>query len=249
MGRPIVVAVHRGVQPPFDHASPIVHDRPPSSERTETMHVNQAERTIVCKVCFFGAYSVAKGEILEQLYDHFRAWQGEFTDFERRTFPPRDVMAQALEADQLDAAVSSAEEAFGAPWDELVEGGTLVWLRTPAAAGGESDEFDILVDSFTVDGPSETDVLRRFTLQGADSTVFVADADNRTTTLQAWRDLQRSGWSGPILVLVLNGDDTAEIAELLDHDGPIIAPEDHEDVARVLLKASRLAVDRGQRPS
>lgn len=210
------------------------------------MHVNSAEQSIICKLCYAGPAGVGKGELLTHLYRHFAASQGEHTAFESRRFAPRAELAETMSDDEVEAFVANAESAMDASYDELVDSGELVWFRARLAEATAADQFAVHVDAFTVSGEADQDHLWAMAMQGADCVVFVADPDDREATVDAWATLQ-SDWKGPVVLFVHGSEFTDEVEEWLGFEGEALAESDgfehtklaFETAAKVALRHAR----------
>ena len=209
------------------------------------MHVNSAEKSIVCKLTYVGPPGVGKGEMLLHLYQHFAAVQGEHTTFEERSFASREDLSE-MSDEEFQQFSSNAETALSASYDDLVRAGELVWFRTRLAEATASDQFSVHVDAFTVSGPTEHDVFAELAMKGADCVVFVADPEDEDATLDSWDDL-RSDWDGPVVLVVNGAEFTEEVEEWLGFDGEAFAEPggfDHskiafETAAKIALRHAR----------
>lgn len=191
------------------------------------MYINEKEKTVICKLCFYGPQDVGKQELLNALHDHFAAQFGEQTFIESRRFAPRQELEKGMDTDALNQLVQTAEAAFGAPYHELADSGTLVWLRAVlriAAPGEYQRSFDV----FSATGSAASGALQSYCLDGADAVVFVADGrpERREATEESWRNLHESSYDGPIVLLVNHTHDADELAEALGFEGKAIAEPD-----------------------
>lgn len=189
------------------------------------MYINESERSVLTKVCYWGPPGAGKQDLLRALYDHFAALDGEHAEFETKRLAP--AAALGLDPERTATFVAAAEAAFGAAYSELSASGTLVWLRARTAHATRPGEYHRDVDVFSVSGPATSPALRRYSLAEADAVVFVADArsENREATRRSWNELREESPDAPILLLVNHGSDPDELAEVLDFEGPSFAED------------------------
>ena len=199
------------------------------------MYINHAERTIILKICVYGPALSGKMALLKAMYHHFAATDGEGAKYDVFAFGPRSGESAEF--------IANAERSFGAPYDELADGGTVIWMRARhERRTGESD-FDLVTDALTVSGNASGSALRKFTLQNADAVLFVADPrpERYDATLEACENLAESEWAGPV-VLYAEGDAGPRMAKLLGHDGAVAEEGEGLDA---MLAAFRAAMKAG----
>jgi hypothetical protein len=182
------------------------------------LYINEAERTVLGKICYYGPANVGKEELLAALYTHYAALAGEHADWGVKQFEPREQ----LPADDVGAFVEAAERLFGGPYDELTESGTLVWMRARVQSSQAPTHYHRTVDVYSATGAAFYGWLRKYSLSQADCVVFVADGrpERREATVESWENLRDSGFDGPIVLLVNHDTDPDYIGEMLGHTGP-----------------------------
>lgn len=190
------------------------------------MYINEPERTVLGKICYYGAAGSGKAALLEALYNHFAAADGARTHFDMKRFVPRAELEKSMSAGAASDFIAAAEAAFSAPYEQLQTAGTLAWLRLPVAAEVGSKTYARTVDVFSATGPASADALRRYSLQKADALVFVGDLADRDATLAAWEQLRTADYRGPIVLLANRSADADELVEVLAYEGPAFAEPD-----------------------
>lgn len=187
------------------------------------MYINEKERSLLAKLCYYGPAQSGRADLLQALYDHFAALVGEHTELDRQDFPAPVQLEASMGKEAADRLIEAAEIMFGAPYGQLMDSGTLVRFRTALAP--LPGAYTRHIDAFAATGSAFYALLRRYTLKDADAVVFVADSreERREATLDAWNNLHESSFDGPIVLLVVHALDASELAEALDFDGPSFA--------------------------
>ncbi len=184
------------------------------------MYINEAERTVLGKICYYGAVGVGKVDLLEALYHHFAAVDGARTHFDVKQFAPRADLERSMSAGAATEFMSAAQKAFGAQYEQLT-GGTLAWVRLPVPTNAGPKSYARTIDVFSATGGS--DALRLYSLREADAVVFVGDLGDRDATLGAWKQLRATEYRGPIVLLANRSTDADELVGALAYEGPAFA--------------------------